>query len=283
MLTTPSERPAPRALVEASARQAALLDGLEVAELGEVDADTQPADLDALFDADRAPAVGALLMQDVVLDHAVGHRRPPAGPDKVAQLPLPRPRPQPSLFERNLAEHRVVFEALAALRPAVERTAVTLADCLRAGGKLLFCGNGGSAADSQHLAAELTGRFLRDRAPLAAIALSTDTSALTCIGNDYGFDQVFERQVQALGRAGDCLIAISTSGHSPNVLRAARAARAMGMVTIALAGKDGGELARVCDDAVVVPHPATARVQEAHIFIGHTWCGLIEQHLGLGG
>ena len=162
------------------------------------------------------------------------------------------------------------FEAVAALRGAVERTGLVLADCLQAGGKILFCGNGGSAADSQHLAAELTGRFGRERAPLAAIALSTDSSALTCIGNDYGFEHIFERQVQALGRPGDVLVALSTSGGSANVLRAARAARAGGLVTIALAGRDGGELARICDEAVIVPSPATARVQEAHIFIGHT-------------
>lgn len=282
MLTNPSDRPLQRAAADAASREA-LIDGLEVADLGTLDADTRPGDLDALLDAAATPAVGAQLLQDVVLDHAVGHRRA-GGAATVQVLPLPRPQePVVRLFDRNLEEHRRTFEALAALRGAVERTALTLADCLRAGHKILFCGNGGSAADSQHLAAELTGRFLRDRAPLAAIALSTDTSALTCIGNDYGFEQVFERQVQALGRAGDVLVAISTSGHSPNILRAARAARAGGLVTVALAGRDGGELARVCDDAVVVPCAATARVQEAHIFIGHTWCGLIEEHLGIAG
>jgi len=285
MLINPSDRPQLRGATDAAdaASRQALIDGLDVADLGLLDADTQPGELDALLQAAPTPAVGAQLLQDVVLDHAVGHRRSaPAG--NVQALPLPRPRePAVRLFDRNLEEHRRTFEAVAALRGAVERTGLTLADCLRAGHKLLFCGNGGSAADSQHLAAELTGRFLRDRAPLAAIALSTDTSALTCIGNDYGFEQVFERQVQALGRPGDVLVAISTSGHSPNILRAVRAARAAGLVTIALAGRDGGELARICDDAVVVPHAATARVQEAHIFIGHTWCGLIEEHLGLAG
>lgn len=259
MLINPSDRPQLRGATNAAdaASRQALIDGLDVADLGLLDADTQPGELDALLQAAPTPAVGAQLLQDVVLDHAVGHRRSVQAGDvhigNVQPLPLPRPRePAVRLFDRNLEEHRRAFEAVAALRGAVERTGLTLADCLRAGHKLLFCGNGGSAADSQHLAAELTGRFLRDRAPLAAIALSTDTSALTCIGNDYGFEQVFERQVQALGRPGDVLVAISTSGHSPNILRAARAARAAGLVTIALAGRDGGELARICDDAVVV-------------------------------
>jgi len=151
-----------------------------------------------------------------------------------------------------------------------------MAQCLRDGGKLMFCGNGGSAADSQHLAAEFTGRFLNDRRPLAALALSTDSSALTCIANDYAFDQVFERQVRALGRNGDVLVGISTSGNSANVLRAVRAARELGVATIGLLGRDGGQLARLCEMSVVVPSPITARIQEAHIFIGHNWCAMVE-------
>jgi D-sedoheptulose 7-phosphate isomerase len=145
----------------------------------------------------------------------------------------------------------------------------------------MLCGNGGSAADSQHLAAEFVGRFIKDRRPLAAIALSTDSSALTCIGNDYGFDDVFYRQVVGLGLAGDCLIAISTSGNSPNVIKAAQAARSADIRTIGLLGRDGGALAALCDLPIIVPSPTTARIQEAHIFIGHTLCSLIEQQLNL--
>jgi D-sedoheptulose 7-phosphate isomerase len=187
-----------------------------------------------------------------------------------------------SVYDLALAEHRSTFDTLAALRPHVEQTAAAMADALRAGGKVMFCGNGGSAADSQHLAAELTGRFIKDRAPLAGLALSTDSSALTCIANDYDFNAVFERQVRGLGRAGDCLVGISTSGNSGNVLRAFEAARALGITTIGLLGRDGGQLKALSDHAVIVPSFTTARVQEAHIFIGHLWCLLIEQHLDVG-
>jgi D-sedoheptulose 7-phosphate isomerase len=187
-----------------------------------------------------------------------------------------------SIFEGALSEHLSVMQSLAALQPAIETSAHRLAACLRAGAKVLFCGNGGSAADSQHLASELTGRFVKDRAPLAGIALSTDSSALTCIGNDYGFDHVFSRQVLGLGRAGDCLVAISTSGNSPNVIAAVEAARSIGITSIGLLGRDGGRLAAMCDECVIVPSTTTARIQEAHIFIGHLWCTLIEAELGVG-
>ena len=141
--------------------------------------------------------------------------------------------------------------------------------------------HGGSAADSQHLASELTGRFIKDRRPLAAMALSTDSSALTCIGNDYAFDEVFARQVAALGRSGDVLVAISTSGNSRNVVRAVEEARSAGMQVIGLLGREGGVLKAMCDVPIVVPSQVTARIQEAHILIGHTLCGLIEESLGL--
>ncbi len=145
-----------------------------------------------------------------------------------------------SLFLDNLGAHLALFSALHSLEPAVRAAGEQVASCLRDGGKLMLCGNGGSAADSQHIAAEFTGRFIHDRRPLAAIALTTDTSALTCIANDYSFDEVFARQVEALGRAGDCLLAISTSGNSPNVVRAAEAAKRAGVVVIGLLGRDGG-------------------------------------------
>jgi len=185
------------------------------------------------------------------------------------------------LFSHNLAEHLALFQTLHTLADEVTRAGQLCAAALQAGNKLLFCGNGGSAADSQHLAAELTGRFIQDRRPLAAMALSTDTSALTCIANDYTFDEVFARQVQALGRAGDVLVAISTSGNSRNVIRAVEEARKLGMPVLGLLGRDGGALKPMCDLALVVPSPVTARIQEAHILIGHTLCGLIEQQLGL--
>jgi D-sedoheptulose 7-phosphate isomerase len=186
-----------------------------------------------------------------------------------------------ALLRSGLEEHLEVFRALPALAPTIQQAAGRVAATLSQGGKLLICGNGGSAADSQHLAAELTGRFLKDRRPLAAIALSTDTSALTSIANDYSFDEVFSRQVMGLGRKGDCLLAISTSGNSRNVLRAAEAARSAGMQVIGLLGRDGGALRALCDVALIVPSPTTARIQEAHIFIGHTLCAMVEEVLGL--
>jgi D-sedoheptulose 7-phosphate isomerase len=178
--------------------------------------------------------------------------------------------------------HRLQFDRLEALAPAVAAAASTIAQCLARGGKLLLCGNGGSAADCQHIAAELTGRFVNERRPLAAIALTTDSSALTCIGNDYGFEQVFARQVSALAHSGDVLLCISTSGRSPNLLRAFDAARVAGAHTIALSGRDGGPLAQTADEAIIVPGDATAPIQEAHIFIGHALCALVEYELGLG-
>ena len=186
-----------------------------------------------------------------------------------------------NVLRSGLDEHLDVFRGLPALAPLIQQAAGLIAETLSQDGKLMLCGNGGSAADSQHLAAELTGRFLKDRRPLAAIALSTDTSALTSIANDYTFDEVFARQVTGLGHKGDCLIAISTSGNSRNVLRAAEAAREGGMRVIGLLGRDGGALRALSDVAIVVPSPTTARIQEAHIFIGHTLCALVEEALGI--
>ena len=185
-------------------------------------------------------------------------------------------------LEGQLQEHLALFRTLAGLAESTERVAAAIVQALLDGNKLLLCGNGGSAADSQHLAAEFTGRFVKDRKPLAALALSTDSSALTCIDNDYSFDEVFSRQVLGLGRPGDCLLAISTSGNSRNVIRAAEAARSIGIRTIGLLGRDGGLLRGICDLAIVVPSTTTARIQEAHIFIGHTLCAMVESRLGLG-
>lgn len=152
-------------------------------------------------------------------------------------------------------------------------------EALRSGGKLLFCGNGGSAADAQHLAAEYVVRFARERQPLAAIALTTDTSILTAGGNDYGFDAVFERQVRALARSSDLLVLHSTSGESENLIRAARAAREVGARTCALLAKRGGRLRSEVDLALIVPTDSTARAQEMHLTIGHIVCDLVESAL----
>ncbi|HET8871537.1 MAG TPA: D-sedoheptulose 7-phosphate isomerase [Aquabacterium sp.] len=185
------------------------------------------------------------------------------------------------LFQKNVSDQIAVLQKLHALTEKVNQAGQLAVEALQTGGKLMFCGNGGSAADSQHLAAELTGRFIKDRRPLAAVALSTDTSALTCIGNDYSFDEVFARQVKGLGRTGDLLIGISTSGNSRNVIRAVEEARAAGVKVVGLLGRDGGKLREMCDVAIVVPSDVTARIQESHILIGHTLCGLIEQKMGL--
>lgn len=171
----------------------------------------------------------------------------------------------------RLHEETVQHDASAMLR-----VADTIARALAAGGKILVCGNGGSAADAQHFAAELVGRFERDRRGLPVIALTTDTSALTAISNDYGYERVFARQVDALGRPGDVLVSISTSGSSPNVLAAQNAAKAAGMVTVALTGRDGGALGAAADIHVNVASPSTARVQEVHRTILHVICQLVE-------
>lgn len=185
-----------------------------------------------------------------------------------------------SIFLDNLNQHNELFSKLDSLNNDIELVAGLVANSLAKGNKLLLCGNGGSAADSQHIAAEFTGRFLNERPPIAAIALTTDTSALTCISNDYSFSMVFSRQISALGRSGDCLIGISTSGNSDNVLQAVVTAKGLGIKTIGLLGKDGGELRKICDKSIVVPSETTARIQEAHILIGHSICGHVEKLLG---
>jgi D-sedoheptulose 7-phosphate isomerase len=163
---------------------------------------------------------------------------------------------------------------------AIFEAARLITGCLEAGGKLLFFGNGGSAADAQHLAAEYVGRLVRERAGLPAIALTTDSSILTAVGNDYGFEQIFARQVQTLGRPGDVAIAISTSGNSPNVIEGVKAAKKGDLKTIGLTGKDGGLLAKEADVAITIASTSTARIQECHIAVGHLLCALVEADLG---
>lgn len=187
-----------------------------------------------------------------------------------------------AFFAAEISEHERVMRATReSLEPAFTALVRAASRALRAGNKLLFFGNGGSAADAQHLATELTVRYKADRAPIAAIALTTDGSALTAIGNDLGFAQLFARQIRALGRPGDVAIGISTSGRSRNVILALETAREMGLVAAALSGGDGGALAGLADPLLVVPSPTTARIQEMHITLGHMLCGALEIELGL--
>lgn len=162
------------------------------------------------------------------------------------------------------------------LSEACAQVAEVLTKRVQAGSTVFWCGNGGSAADAQHLAAELVGRFTRERRALPSIALNTNTSTLTSVSNDYGYDDVFARQVQGLVRAGDVLVGLSTSGNSENVIRAVAAANDQGALTIGLLGRDGGRLAASCRYTITVPANDTARIQEMHILIGHIWCDLIE-------
>lgn len=185
------------------------------------------------------------------------------------------------LLRSSLEQHLDAIRALLDSKLGdIEQAGLLILRTLQAGNKVLLCGNGGSAADAQHIAAELVGRYERHRRAFPAIALTTDTSALTAISNDYGYEGVFARQVEALAVPGDVLIAISTSGESANVIKAAEQARRLGCKTIALAGRSGEPLAAACDLAVVVPSDRTSRVQEAHITIGHLWCEMIDAASG---
>ncbi|UOO82348.1 phosphoheptose isomerase [Uruburuella testudinis] len=173
-------------------------------------------------------------------------------------------------------------QAAEVLSEPTAQAAELMLQCLMNDGKILACGNGGSAADAQHFAAEMTGRFEKERMELAAVALTTDTSALTAIGNDYGFDQVFSKQVRALGRPGDVLIGISTSGNSGNIITAIEAAHERDMHVIAFTGRDGGKIAGMLKDSDIllnVPHPRTARIQEVHILLIHALCDCIDSML----
>ena len=186
------------------------------------------------------------------------------------------------LIAAHLKESLVALERAnsdAALLTVAHAIAAAIIAALRAGNKLLIIGNGGSAGDAQHIAAEIVGRYKLERPGYAAIALTTDTSALTAIGNDYGFERVFARQIEALAQPGDVLIAISTSGNSPSILAAVMTARDFGCQTIGLTGVNGKKLAGVCDAAILVPATRTSRIQEAHNCIGHLWCELVDEKL----
>lgn len=177
----------------------------------------------------------------------------------------------------GIAEHLETVERLAALADRVDQAGRRLVDCLKSGGKVLWMGNGGSAADAQHMATELVGRFMRERRGLPSIALTTDTSGLTAIGNDYGYERIFERQIEALGRPEDVVIAISTSGNSENVLRGVARAKEIGAYTIGLTGKDGGKLGPAVDLEIRVPSDYTPRIQECHLLVEHLICGIVDE------
>ena len=193
-----------------------------------------------------------------------------------------RDRESGNLIETSLKSHSEIIEKLLDREiENIERCAEFIYKVFERGNKVLLCGNGGSAADAQHIAAEFVGRYETERKPLAAIALTTDTSALTALANDYNFGKIFSRQVEALAQEGDLLIAISTSGNSPNIIEAVMTARRIGCQTLGLTGANGKKLASLCDESILVPAERTARIQEAHILIAHIWCEIIDAKLSL--
>lgn len=183
------------------------------------------------------------------------------------------------IFLDNLEEHAALTDRMSEIQESVQQAAQILAETILNGGKIMLCGNGGSAADCQHIAAEFVGRFINNRDPIAALALTTDSSALTCIGNDYSYDAIFSRQVLGLGQPADSLIGISTSGNSKNVLYAIDEANRVGMKTIGLLGKGGGKISNNCDVDIIIPSTSTARIQEMHILVGHTLVGIVESFI----
>jgi D-sedoheptulose 7-phosphate isomerase len=181
-----------------------------------------------------------------------------------------------SSITESLQESMAVLASLEELEPALVRAVNMCATSLKGGGKLLICGNGGSAAEAMHLVGELVGRYKNDRAPLAAISLGTDPALTTCVGNDYSYEEIFSRQVRGLGRRGDVLIAFTTSGRSPNVIHALKAAGEMGIESVAFLGKDGGPALALAKESLVVRHTDTARIQEGHQFLMHSFMDLLE-------
>jgi D-sedoheptulose 7-phosphate isomerase len=180
------------------------------------------------------------------------------------------------IIRNAISAHQAVIAQIETLAPQIEIFSQKMVEYLSSGGKIVWMGNGGSAADSQHLAAEIVVRYQTERRGLASMALTTDTSILTAASNDYGFEYVYARQVEALCHANDLVVGISTSGNSPNVLRAIEAAKLLGAYTVGMTGSSGGKLAELCDLTIAVPSPVTARVQEAHILIGHMLCEMLD-------
>ena len=185
------------------------------------------------------------------------------------------------LINKHIKEHNDVLDSISQLEESIEKVANIFISCLENDGTIFWCGNGGSASDSQHLAGELVGRFVDERKPLKSIALTADSAVMTCIVNDYGYEHIFSRQVEALGSKGDVLVGITTSGNSKNVLNAFEVAKNKGVKTIGLLGKGGGVAKDLVDESITILSNSTARVQEMHILIGHMLCDLIEEGLNL--
>ena len=185
------------------------------------------------------------------------------------------------IISKHIIEHSDVLDSVMKLDKSIEKVAHLLIHCLENDGTIFWCGNGGSASDSQHLAGELVGQFVGERRPLKSIALTADSAVMTCIVNDYGYEHIFSRQIEALGVKGDVLVGISTSGNSENVIHAFEIAKQHGITTIGLLGKGGGKCASVSNQSIIVPSQSTARIQEMHILIGHILCDLIEEGLNL--
>jgi len=183
------------------------------------------------------------------------------------------------LIEKELLAHKELLDlVIQTVPPKIKEASGILIDTLKSGKKILICGNGGSASDAQHISAEFVGRFKKERVALPAIALTTDTSILSAVGNDYGFEHIFSRQVEALAKEGDTLIGISTSGNSKNVILALKRAKELGCKTIGLSGRDGGLMSKYCDLNLIIPSNDTARIQEMHILIGHILCQIVDSN-----
>jgi len=185
------------------------------------------------------------------------------------------------LINKHIQEHNDVLDSISQLYESIEKVANVFISCLEKGGTIFWCGNGGSASDSQHLAGELVGRFVDERKPLKSISLTADSAVMTCIVNDYGYEHIFSRQIEALGSKGDVLVGITTSGNSKNVLNAFEVAKNKGVWTIGLLGKGGGLAIDLVDESIIISSNSTARVQEMHILVGHILCDLIEEGLNL--
>jgi D-sedoheptulose 7-phosphate isomerase len=185
------------------------------------------------------------------------------------------------IIKNHIIEHRSVLDSVMQLDESIQKVANLFIRCLDKGGTIFWCGNGGSASDSQHLAGELVGRFVGERKPLKSIALTADSAVMTCIVNDYGYEHIFSRQLQALGSKGDVLVGITTSGNSKNVLNAFKVAKKKGITTVGLLGKGGGKAKSLASESIIVSSNSTARIQEMHILIGHILCDLIEEGLNL--
>ena len=185
------------------------------------------------------------------------------------------------IIKKHILEHQVILDSISSLDESIEKVADLLIQCLKKSGTIFWCGNGGSASDSQHLAGELVGRFVGDRRPLKSISLTADSAVMTCIVNDYGYEHIFSRQIEALGVEGDVLVGISTSGNSENVIHAFEVAKQRGITTVGFLGKGGGKSSELVNQSIIVPSTSTARIQEMHILIGHILCELIEDELGI--